>query len=142
MSLQDRLDATSTGWRPNDQENFPGHPMSLLGHIVELDEIYTEYGAAPVIFILTDTGEWRWVVLGEVATKRILKLNPAVGDLIGVRYLGEVPSPTRVDSHGEPLLYHDWKIVLERGDGPRPVQQSLLPAQPAEPVLDASGNTF
>ena len=115
MSLRDQLDINSETWRPNatdKQAANPDHPQDIVGTIVEIDQFDTEYGQCPAFVIKADDGNyWRWVVVGEVAQKRIATLDPRTGDDIGVRYLGRVPSPNRKD-----VSYHDWRIVLERGE--------------------------
>jgi hypothetical protein len=113
MSLADRLDRPSEAWRPADPKEFPGHPNPLIGTIVEIEEVEGDYGLYPLIHLRDDAGnEWRWSVFGGVAQGRIAKLEPKVGDKLGVKYLGDKPS-----RNFEGKKYRDWKIVLEPASG-------------------------
>ena len=126
MSLRDKLDINAETWRPNDSEKSPAnpdHPKDIVGRIIDVEQYDTEFGPAPAFTILGDDDNvWRWVVVGEVAQKRVARLNPQMGDEIGVRYLGRVPSPTRKDTS-----YHDWRIVMEKGNGQQPLPLSDEP---------------
>jgi hypothetical protein len=114
MAIADRLNGASEAWRPDLDGN--DHPNPLVGKVVEVDQGESSYGTFPVVFITAEDGnEWRWSVLGGVAQKRIAKLQPSVGDEIGIRYLGKKPSPNYAGK-----FYADWKIVLEKGDGTAP----------------------
>lgn len=114
MGLRDRMDAPAAeAWRPAEPKEFPGHPNPLVGEIVEVDEGEGDYGPYPILYIKEDNGnEWRWHVYGGVAQGRIIKLKPAVGDEIGVRYLGEEDS-----KNFKGKKYKNWKIVLDKKSG-------------------------
>lgn len=113
VSVRDLLDIDAESWRPTTNE---AHPNPLAGLILEVATLDTEYGPAPSFTIQGDDGNyWRYVALGEVAQKRIASLNPQVGDTLGVKYKGRVPSPTRKEKDGSPTMYHDWRIAVERG---------------------------
>lgn len=113
MPLADRLTGSSEPWRPADVKDYPDHPNPLVGKIVEIDEGDGDYGPYPILYIEDEAGnEWRWHVFGGVAQGRIIKLRPAVGDNIGVRFLGTVPSKTKGYKP-----YANWKIVLEKASG-------------------------
>lgn len=135
MSISDRLDRTSESWRPDQSEK--NHPDRLLGTILEIAAGLSEYGEHEILTIQDTAGnEWRWAVLGEVASKRVRELSPEVGDDIGVRYLGRVPSPTRKEKDGSPVMYSDWRIIVEpKADGAALVQakQKALDLQSNEP---------
>lgn len=113
MSLSERLDRPSESWRPADPKDFPDHPQQLVGKIVEIEEIQGDYGMYPLLYIQDDDGnEWKWSVFGGVAQGRLAKLQPKVGDRIGVRYLGEKPSKNFQGKN-----YRDWKIIVEPASG-------------------------
>jgi hypothetical protein len=117
MGIDDRLSASSEAWRPADTKDYPDHPATLVGRIVEIEDLEGDYGAYPLIHVIDDDGnEWRWSVFGSVAQKRVAALKPAVGDRIGVKYLGEEPSKNYPGKS-----YRNWKIVVEKADGGTPV---------------------
>jgi hypothetical protein len=110
MPLADRLSGASEPWRPADNED---HPNPLIGTVVEIDEGDGDYGPYPILYIKDDDGnEWRWHVFGGVAQGRMIKLRPEVGDTIGARFLGTVPSKTKGYKP-----YANWKIALEKASG-------------------------
>lgn len=113
MSVRDRMDAPAAeAWRPGDKD-FPDHPNPLVGTVVEVSEGDGDYGPYPIIYIRDDAGnEWRWHVYGSVAQNRIIALRPAVGDEIGVKFLGTEPS--KVKGYAP---YKNWKIVLDKAAG-------------------------
>jgi hypothetical protein len=118
MGLSDRLSASSEAWRPADAKDYPDHPNPLVGSIVEIEQLEGDYGAYPLIHIIDDdTNEWRWSVFGGVAQKRIAALKPAVGDRIGVKYIGESPSKNFPGKN-----YRNWKIVVEKAEGGKPAE--------------------
>ncbi|MGH7484954.1 MAG: hypothetical protein ACREMY_05005 [bacterium] len=129
MSLKDRLDIESESWRPDLGE----HDTYLIGIVADTGEFQTDYGMAPTVTVRDEAGNyWRWSVLGEVAQKRIGRLQPAVGDEIGVKYLGRRPSPTRTVKDGSPVLYADWRIVLEKSSAAAEVTRQPSLAETAD----------
>lgn len=136
MSVGDRMNApTAEAWRPAEPKDYPDHPNPLVGKVVEVDEGDGDYGPYPILYIQTESGdEWRWHVYGSVAQKRIIKLKPAVGDEIGVKYLGETPS--KVKGYAP---YKTWKIVLQKADGSTasgPNWDAMKPEDGADPEAD------
>jgi len=114
MSVRDRMDApVAEAWRPGEPKDYPDHPNPLVGTIVEVSEGDGDYGPYPILYIRTDDGnEWRWHVYGSVAQNRIIALRPAVGDEIGVKFLGTEPS--KVKGYAP---YKNWKIVVDKKSG-------------------------
>lgn len=111
MDLEERLEAQTEAWMPEAGDK-------IVGTIVELSELESQYGTYPLIIITTEEGRefaihcFRTVLKNEVAKKR-----PAVGDRIGVKYFGQLPDKD----------FHGYKLVIERGEG------SLEPAK-ANPI--------
>lgn len=142
LSIADRLSKDAQSWRPIDSTEYPDHPNPLVGEVVETETGDGDYGEYPILTLLDDDGnEWRWSVFGGVAQGRIAKLNPQVGDTLGVKYLGEKPAknfPNRT--------YHDWRIVIERGSNPAPVAApataSDSPVESEKPTEDFEDEEF
>lgn len=133
MSIADRLNSEARSWRPIDTAEYPDHPNPLVGEVVEVETGDGDYGPFPILTLLDDDGnEWRWSVFGGVAQGRIQKLNPQVGDTLGVKYLGEKPSKNHANR-----TYHDWRIVLERGSNPAPVASTPAEIPPVEKTDEA-----
>lgn len=110
-NMADRLSGESQAWRPDlPQEK---HPNPLMAKVVDIEMGEGDYGAFPILYLLDDDGtEWRWHVFGEVAQRRIARLQPAVGDRLGVKLLGDKPSRKFAGKS-----YRDWRVVIERADG-------------------------
>lgn len=108
MGLADRLDGNSEAWRGDDPKLK--HPNPLVGKVMEVTTGTGTYGEYALIFVLDEKGdEWRVHCFGSVLSSRIAELKPAVGDEIGIKYLGTVKSK----DFDTP--YKNYKVVLEKG---------------------------
>lgn len=78
----------------------------LVGLVVELSERDGTYGKYPIVTIRTDKGEEFAVhAFHEVLSNELARVAPAVGDEIGIKYLGRHPEKD----------YHQYKV--RRGGG-------------------------
>jgi len=126
MDLDERLEAQTEPWMPE-----PGD--KIVGRIVELSTLESQYGEYPLIIVATDDGRefaihcFRTVLKNEVAKKR-----PQIGDRIGVKYFGKQPDKD----------FHGYKLVLERGAGivPETIDFDKL-QKDVEAELAATANT-
>lgn len=97
-TLEDRLDRNSEGWRPK-----PGD--QIVGRIVSLS-MYTggDYGDYPLLEVEADDGRLVAVHAFHTVLRRELgRQKPAVGERIGIRYLGR-------HDRG----YEHYRVVMDR----------------------------
>ena len=100
-SFMDMLDSFPEGWRPT-----PGD--KLVGVTIGLETRTTEYGDYPIVTLRTDEGrDFAFHAYHTVARRELEKLQPKVGDRIGIAYHG--PHPTR--------NYERYRIVIARATG-------------------------
>lgn len=120
MDLDERLEAQTEAWMPE-----PGD--KIVGTVVELSELESQYGTYPLLVLATEDGRemaihaFRTVLKNEVAKKR-----PQIGDKVGIKYFGQLPDKD----------FHGYKLVIERGEGtPAPEIDFDAIAQQAEAEL-------
>jgi len=102
--LEQQLDQETQPWmaEPGDK---------LVGRIVEIGEMESDYGTYPLIIVATETGEEKaFHAFRTVAKQEIARQKPSVGDRIGIKYLGRMPDKN----------YDGYKIRVVRSDGPPP----------------------
>lgn len=133
---EDALDVEGKPWIPKDTAKN-GHPVKLIGTLVDLDERTTKFGAYPVLSIMDEAGEtWTWHAFGTVAIKEVEKAAPELLDVIGVKYRGV--SDTAKDGQSPAVL---WTVkIFERRSAqqaPQPVAQG--PAETAGAEQAGSG---
>lgn len=112
-------------WQPET----PGDQVA--GVVLELDEMTTEYGTAPVVVVLEPDGrEVRIMGFGAVLQRHIYTSSIEPGDLFACRFIGKVQGRT-----GRP--YADYKVVVRDRDGnPKSKDQAAARPQPVDHVLD------
>jgi hypothetical protein len=89
VSLEDRLEqGLPSAWRP-DQED----PDTLIGEVVEIEVGESEYGRYPILVVRKDDNEEKAVHgFHSVLQNELLKHKPQVGERVGIKYLGDVPT--------------------------------------------------
>jgi hypothetical protein len=113
------LDAFAEGWRPNVGDK-------LIGIVIGIESRTTEFGEYPILTIRTDEGDdFAFHAYHTVAKREIEKLQPRVGDRIGIAYHG--PHPTRG--------YERYRIVIARDTGAGNIDGATVdnPPEPSEP---------
>jgi hypothetical protein len=95
------LDAFPEGWRPKSGDK-------LIGIVIGTGERTGTFGKYPIVDVRTDEGrDFAFHAYHTVARNEIEKLQPKVGDRIGIAYHG--PHPTRG--------YERYRIVIIRDTG-------------------------
>jgi hypothetical protein len=113
-------------WQPEN----PGD--QIAGTVVELTELDTEYGRAPVVVVLEPSGrEVRVLGFGAVLQRAIYTSSVQPGDLFAARYLGKTQGKT-----GRP--YSDYRVVVRNGDGTpkRSNDQAVAKPRPVDDLVD------
>ena len=107
MSLEDRLEqGLPSAWRP-DQEDAD----LLIGEVVEIEVGESEYGRYPILIVRRDDGEEKAVHgFHSVLQSELLKHKPQVGEKVGIKYLGDVP--TKPGSKFK--SYKGYRVKVER----------------------------
>jgi hypothetical protein len=101
IDITSMLDSFPEGWRPN-----PGD--KLVGVVIGLETRAGEYGEYPIVTVRTDAGQdFAFHAYHTVAERELAKLQPRVGDRIGIAY------------HGLHLSkgYERYRIVIVRRAG-------------------------
>jgi hypothetical protein len=100
-SIDHRLDAETTGWKPAAGDK-------LVGVIVDIDERDAGYGPYPVVTILSDDDSKQYAFHGfhTVARSELAKAKPQVGEQIGVKYLGKP----------EGKKYESYRVTVDRDE--------------------------
>lgn len=107
MSLEDRLESgLPSAWRP-DQEDAD----VLIGEVVEIEVGESDYGRYPIIVIRSEDGEEKAVHgFHSVLQNELMKHKPQVGEKVGIKYLGDVP--TKPGSKFK--SYKGYRVKVER----------------------------
>ncbi len=107
MTMKDRLDAEpAVAWKPE-----PGD--ELIGKITELGNRTTEWGTYRIVTVKPDDGEpLAFHAYHTVAANQLKDASPAIGDEIGIRYLGKTESAN--SQYGS---YQNYKIVVDHPEG-------------------------
>lgn len=124
-TFTDLLDSFPEGWRPT-----PGD--KLIGVVIGLESRTNEYGEHPIVTVRTDDGkDYAFHAFHTVAKGELAKLQPKVGDRIGVAY------------HGPHLTkgYERYRIVIARGTGGAATDDSA-PERPLEDRTADNGSEF
>jgi hypothetical protein len=121
-SFIDLLDSFAEGWRPNAGDK-------LTGVVIGLETRTTEYGEYPIVTVRTDDGtDFAFHAFHTVAKRELEKLQPRVGDWIGIAYHG--PHTTKG--------YERYRIIITRDTGGATIDN---PTRQTPPDQDAtSGN--
>ncbi len=132
MSVSDSLDKNfAPAWRPN-----PGD--KLIGRVIELREREGQYGRYPIVTVRTAAGDELAVhAFHEVLSTELAQVAPAVGDEIGIKYLGKHPERDyhqyRVRRAGGAAGFH-WSAY---GEAAEPAATSEIPTAGTEEDDDA-----
>lgn len=106
-SLQEQLDG------PEPEPWIPEEGDSVLGEIEAIDERGTDWGPKKFVTVLTAAGELLTVACWDtVCANKIDELEPAVGDMIGFKFLGE-----KSNKSGS-ATYKNWSVKLARAVRP------------------------
>lgn len=106
MSLEDRLESgLPSAWRP-DQDD----PDTLIGEVVEIEVGTSDYGRYPILIVRTADGEKAVHGFHSVLQNELMKHQPQVGERVGIKYLGDVP--TRPGSKFK--SYKGYRVKVER----------------------------
>ena len=131
-NLSDSLDVEyAAAWKPQPNEK-------LVGVISELSEREGyDGGVYPIVTIRTEDGrEFAFHAFHTVAQNELARLRPAVGDQIGIKYLGKVQKEDGRSS------YHGYRV---RTLGGQPValnwgkyENGDAPAHPDVPIPEVT----
>ncbi len=123
MSLKDRLDEdreTSEAWVPE-----PG--QELIGIITRINERQSDVedrDPYPVYTINPIEGDLKaFHAFHSLASSELVGQDAAVGDEVGIRYLGK--------TEGKVRNYHNYRIVVEKNKHPIADQESIGATQKA-----------
>jgi hypothetical protein len=86
-SYSEQLDFEASAFRPDQ-----GGPQKLIGQVVDIDVRGSDYGDDYTVVTVKDeeTGEcFAWHAFHQTARDAVARLNPQVGDTVGVKYLGK-----------------------------------------------------
>jgi hypothetical protein len=121
IDITSMLDSFPEGWRPS-----PGD--KLIGVVIGLETRVAEYGEYPIVSVRTDGGQdFAFHAYHTVARRELEKLQPQLGDRIGIAYHG--PHPTKG--------YERYRIIIVRRAG----EVTMDDAPPADgPERAAAGD--
>jgi hypothetical protein len=132
----DRLDSFPEAWKPDPGEK-------LVGKIIGLDTRETEYGEYPIVTVLTADGrELAFHAFHTVARNELAKLEPDIGEQIGIAYHGRAEGGNyeryrilMLDRDVAQSKRPDWKAMRDEADEPPEVtaEPELLPDPLAGP---------
>lgn len=106
-SLQEQLE----GEEPEAWEAEEGD--SLLGEIEAITERTGDWGPYKVVTLLDADGKpWNVACWDTVCANKVEELDPAVGDMIGFKFLGE-----KTNKSGS-ATYKNWSVKLQRTSAP------------------------
>lgn len=109
MSLEDRLESgLPSAWRP-DQDDAD----VLIGEVIEIELGQSDYGSYPIIVVKTAEGEKAVHGFHSVLQNELLKHKPQVGERVGIKYLGDVP--TKPGSKYK--SYKGYRVKVDREQG-------------------------
>lgn len=118
------------GWRPKEGD-------SIVGVVTDIDTGYSEYNLLTYPIVTVERGDGSQVALHcfhDVLRKRILQLEPTLGETLGVLYKGKKPSK---DGRREIAVY----TVKVKGRGNKNPYASMKTPQPqAQPAIDPNPN--
>lgn len=103
--IGDLLDMNAEPWKPN-----PGD--KVVGKLVKVSYIEgKEFAGYPLYELQTDDGTLVEVhAFHQVLQNEIHRQNVTEGDRLGIKYLGKADGKK----------YENYRVLVERGDGPRP----------------------
>lgn len=116
------------GWKPEVG-------AVIKGVVEDLDLAYSEYGNYPVITIQTDAGSVAVHAFHQTLRGKLEELQPVKGDVIGIKYYGEVKP------EGAKRSYHKYRVKSDTAnkggfwDKVAPAQEQLPPAEEADEDL-------
>lgn len=110
MSLEDRLEqGLPEAWRPDKED-----AAILIGEVIEIEVGTSDYGSYPILVIRQDDGIEKAVHgFHSVLVNELVKHKPNVGERVGIKYLGDVP--TKPGSKFK--SYKGYRVKVERDKG-------------------------
>lgn len=86
----------------------------LVGEVVEIEVGTSDYGRYPILVVRTKEGEEKAVHgFHSVLQNELVKHKPQVGERVGIKYLGDVPTKP-----GSPFKsYKGYRVKVEREAG-------------------------
>jgi hypothetical protein len=129
----DRLDSFPEPWKPSAGDK-------LAGEIISIDVRETEYGEYPIVTVLTNDGrELSFHAFHTVARNEIAKLEPEVGERIGIAYHGKSADGRyeryrvlMLDREAAKPQKPDWSRMRD-DSADEPTQKASEPELPPEP---------
>ncbi len=108
----DRLDSFPEPWKPKAGDK-------LVGQIIGLDAREMEYGEYPIVTVMTEKGaEISFHAYHTVARNELAKLEPDIGETIGIKYFGKADGATyeryrilMLDRDAVQTKKPDWKAM-------------------------------
>lgn len=123
MSLEERLESgLPSAWRPDQEDD-----ATIIGEVVEIQVGTSDYGSYPLLVIRKDDGEEKAIHgFHTVLQNELVRQKPQVGERIGIKYLGEVPTKPgskfksftgyRVKVEREGAQAFDWSRISQAPD--------------------------
>jgi len=108
MSIEDRLDHDVEAWRPEAGD-------SLTGKVVGVDSRDSDYSDEPYPLLEIETSDgavYAFHAFHTVAKREISRLQPEVGDEIGIKYFGK--------QAGNKNSYEKYRVIVEKANKPAP----------------------
>jgi hypothetical protein len=122
--LEDRLDHPPLTWAPKGlvdgiDAGLQYAEPKVAGTVEQVDVWQSDYGPYPVCDLrLKDGTRVRVHGFSTVLKRRLGEIDPQVGELIGISYLGEVPSRVKGRS-----AYSNFSVVRAGGGQSRSLRQ-------------------
>lgn len=107
-------------------EDIPG--TSLVGTLLRFEPIVTEYGESSIAVIEEDSSgtEYGVALFRQVLKKRFDILDPQPGDMLGIKYVGQMQPRTK-----DARPYHNYVVHILRSAAPPPPPADAKTATPA-----------
>jgi hypothetical protein len=105
--LLDRVEVESVAWKPEPEEKVAG----VVVDVITRDGKFGEY---PIVEIDTGNRVVAFHAFHAAARREIEGRNIRRGDVIAIKYLGEIDDGNR--------SYHGYKIVVDRDSAPATVE--------------------
>lgn len=109
---------------------------SIAGVFSRLERAQTAFGPAIVAVLIVDGVERSLWLLQETFKSQFGKARPAEGELVAVLYKGK--RPAKNPTPGKAAEYHDFRVVVDRGESGGVSWDELGGDSADEPAADAA----
>lgn len=101
-----------------------GYPVNIAGLVVAIDRVPSKFGIMPVYVLDVGRGPdfplVRWGLTSTTLRSAHQRYAVAVGDTIAATCPGTRTGKGINPDTGEPLVYEDWRLMVQKGDGTVP----------------------